>query len=394
FWTDWIKKCTYNGPDAEAVRRSLVTLKALTYQPSGGIVASVTTSLPEQIGGPRNWDYRYCWLRDATYTLQALISTGFIKEARSWREWLLRAVAGNQADLQIMYGVDGVRRLPEYELPWLGGYEKSAPVRIGNAAVDQFQLDVWGEVLDGLALCRDAGHEASERAWDVQRVLLDFLEGHWQEPDNSLWEVRGEQRQFVHSKVMAWVGFDRAVHAVENFGLSGDAARWKQYREQVRQDILRNGFNADRGTFVQAYGSDAVDAALLLIPRVGFLPWDDPRVKGTVRAVQEDLCQDGFVLRYRPQEDAVDGLPGDEGAFIACSFWLADALCGIGRIDEARELFDSLLGLRNDLGLLSEQYDVGRGRLVGNFPQAFSHVALVNSTVYLSGHIDELQTRR
>jgi GH15 family glucan-1,4-alpha-glucosidase len=385
YWTEWMAGCRYHGRAADAVRRSLVTLKALTYAPTGGIVAAATTSLPEQLGGPRNWDYRYCWLRDATFTLQALLGTGFVAEARAWREWLVRAVAGDPADLQIMYGLDGARRLPEYELAWLPGYERSAPARVGNAAVDQFQLDVWGEVLDGLHLAREAGLQPSDPAWDVQRTLLDYLEGHWAEPDDSLWEMRGGRRQFVHSKVMAWAGVDRGVQAVERFDLPGPVEHWRALRDQISAEILEHGFDADRGTFTQFYGSRGLDAALLLIPRTGFLPWSDPRVVGTVEAVQRELRQDGFVLRYRPELDGVDGLPGGEGAFLACSFWLADALHGAGRTDQANALFTRLLDLRNDLGLLAEEYDTAARRQVGNVPQAFSHVALVNTARHLSG---------
>jgi GH15 family glucan-1,4-alpha-glucosidase len=385
FWSKWMSRFTYEGQWDEAVRRSLVTLKALTYSPTGGIVAAATTSLPEQIGGPRNWDYRYCWLRDATFTLQALLGTGFIAEAKAWREWLLRAAAGDPADLQIMYAIDGTRRLTEYTLNWLSGYEDSSPVRIGNAASGQFQLDVWGETLDGLHLTREAGISTEHDAWDLQRALLDYLEGHWDDPDNGLWEVRGGRQHFVHSKVMAWAGMDRAVQAVERFGLDGPVDQWRATREQIHRDVCDRGFDADRQTFTQFYGSQGLDAALLLIPRVGFLPWHDPRVIGTVDAVQRELCHDGFLLRYQPQADGnVDGLPGTEGAFLTCTFWLADALYGIGRQREAYELFERLLGLRNDLGLLSEEYDPTTGRQLGNTPQAFSHVGLVNSARHLS----------
>src|SRR5689334_1542232 len=389
FWTAWMDRFRYNGKWDEAVRRSLVTLKALTYAPTGGIVAAATTSLPEQLGGPRNWDYRFCWLRDATFTLQALLGTGFVAEAKAWREWLVRAVAGDPSELQIMYGLEGERRLPEYELPWLSGYEGSQPVRVGNAAAKQFQLDVWGEVLDGLHLARESGMDTTESAWDMQRALLDFLEGHWQRPDNSLWEVRGSRQQFVHSKVMAWAGVDRAVQAVEQYGLDGPADQWKKLREEIHDDVCEHGYDADRATFTQFYGSKGLDAALLLIPRVGFLPWDDDRVRGTIRAVQNELCENGFVLRYRTDADphgdsgTVDGLPGDEGAFLACSFWLADALALTGRHDEARELFERLLELRNDVGLLSEEWDPHAHRQLGNTPQAFSHVGLVNTALAL-----------
>jgi GH15 family glucan-1,4-alpha-glucosidase len=385
FWEDWIRGCSYSGPWDDAVRRSLVTLKALTYAPTGGIVAAATTSLPEQLGGSRNWDYRFCWLRDATFTLQALLGTGYLREARAWRDWLLRAVAGDPADLQIMYALDGARRIPEYEVPWLRGYEGSAPVRVGNAAASQFQLDVWGEVLDGLHLARVEGLHNTADAWDLQRALLDFLEGAWDKPDSSLWEVRGPRRPFVHSKVMAWAGIDRAVQAVERFGVDGPVERWRRLRQEIHDDVCAKGFDPDRGTFTQFYGSRGLDAALLLIPRVGFLDWDDPRVVGTISAVQRELDHDGFLLRYRPDADgSVDGLPGKENAFLACTFWLADALVGIGRTAEAERLFTRLLGLRNDLGLLSEEYDASTGRQMGNTPQAFSHVGLVNTARHLS----------
>ncbi|MBF6182755.1 glycoside hydrolase family 15 protein [Nocardia otitidiscaviarum] len=385
-WADWIGRCTYRGPWAAEVRRALVTLSALTYAPTGGILAAPTTSLPEQLGGPRNWDYRYCWLRDATFTLQALLGTGFVDEARAWREWLVRAVAGDPGELQIMYGLDGSRRLPEQRLPWLPGYEGSAPVRIGNAAVHQKQLDVWGEVLDGLHLARDAGLPATDVAWDVQRALLDYLEGHWTDPDNSLWEMRGPRRHFVHSKVMAWAGLDRAVHTVTAHGLDGPVDRWRAVRDRIHREVCAHGYDPERNTFTQFYGSRGVDAALLLLPRVGFLPWHDPRVHGTVDAVRNELCENGFVRRYDPYADGgVDGLPGGEGVFLACSFWLADALHGIGRAEQARELFGRLLDLRNDVGLLSEEYDPATGRHLGNTPQAFSMVGLVNTARELTG---------
>jgi GH15 family glucan-1,4-alpha-glucosidase len=385
FWTEWIGRCDYRGGWGDEVRRSLVTLKALTYAPTGGVVAAATTSLPEQLGGSRNWDYRFCWLRDATFTLQALVGTGYVEEAKAWRDWLLRAAAGDPADLRIMYGLDGSRRIPEYTLDWLNGYEGSSPVRAGNAAAGQYQLDTWGEVLDGLHLARNAGLGTSEDAWDLQLALLEFLEDHWQDPDNSLWEVRGARQPFVHSKVLAWAGVDRAVQAVTRFGLSGPVQRWRQLRAQIHADVCARGYDPQRGTFTQFYGSKGLDAALLLIPQVGFLPWHDERVIGTVEAVQRELCQDGFVLRYQPEADGgVDGLPGTEGAFLACSFWLADALHGIGRTQHARALFERLLALRNDLGLLSEEYDTVAHRQLGNTPQAFSHVGLVNTARHLS----------
>ena len=386
YWADWIAQCSYDGEWSDAVRRSLLTLKAVTYAPTGGIVAAATTSLPEELGGSRNWDYRYCWLRDATFTLQALLGTGYEKEARAWREWLLRAVAGDPADLRIMYALDGSRRIPEYELPWLPGYADSSPVRVGNAAAAQFQLDVWGEVLDGLHYSRTSGLTPTEDAWSLQKALLDFLEGHWDSPDNSLWEVRGDRQPFVHSKVMAWAGLDRGVQAVERFGLDGPVDRWRQLRQEVHEDVCAHGYDADRGTFTQFYGSQGLDAALLLLPRVGFLPPEDPRIVGTVDAVQRELSQDGLLLRYHPDADGgVDGLAGHESPFLACSFWLADALSMIGRGGEARALFERLLGLRSDLGLLSEEYDTGLHRQVGNTPQAFSHVGLVNTAAQLGG---------
>ncbi|MBU9764020.1 glycoside hydrolase family 15 protein [Mycobacterium sp. TNTM28] len=385
YWAQWMSRCSYTGRWRPEVQRSLLLLKALTYEPTGGIMAAATTSLPEQIGGPRNWDYRYCWLRDATFTLQALLGTGFVEEAQAWREWLVRAVAGDPADLQIMYGLDGRRRLPEFELDWLGGYENSQPVRVGNAAAAQFQLDVWGEILDGLHLAREAGMEADDTAWDVQRALLDYLEGHWRDADSSLWEVRGPRRQFVHSKIMAWAGVDRAVRTVVNHHLDGPVDRWRALRDEIHRDVCTNGYDADRNTFTQSYGAPDLDAALLLIGRVGFLPWEDPRVIGTVEAVRAELCHHGFVLRYHPQKTD-DGLPGGEGVFLACSFWLADALAGIGRTDEATELFERLLALRNDVGLLSEEYDAAAHRQIGNTPQAFSLVGLINTARHLSGH--------
>jgi GH15 family glucan-1,4-alpha-glucosidase len=386
FWNDWIGRFRYEGEWEEAVRRSMVVLKSLTYAPTGGIVAAATTSLPEDLGGVGNWDYRYCWLRDATFALQALLGTGYIDEAREWREWLLRAVAGDPADLQIMYGLDGSRWIPEFTLDWLPGYEGSAPARIGNAASVQFQLDVWGEVLDGLFLAREAGLEADPSAWEFQTAMLDFLEGHWSDPDESLWEVRCVRRHFVHSKVLSWAGFDKAVRSVERFGLEGPVDKWKALRDQVHREVCDRGYDAERGTFTQFYGSTGLDAALLLIPQVGFLPWDDPRVVGTVEAVRRELTRDGYLLRYDPAADGgVDGLPGDEGAFLACSFWLVDALHGIGRREEAGTLFERLLGVRNDLGLLSEEFDPRTGRQLGNTPQAYSHVGLVNSARHLSG---------
>jgi GH15 family glucan-1,4-alpha-glucosidase len=385
WWSTWMSQCRYTGHWQPEVRRALLLLKALTYAPTGGILAAATTSLPEQLGGPRNWDYRYCWLRDATFTLQALLGTGFVYEARAWREWLVRAVAGDPADLQIMYGLDGRRRLPESTLPWLAGYHNSGPVRVGNAAAAQLQLDVWGEVLDGLHLARESGLPTDDTAWDVQRALLDFLEGHWDQADSSLWEMRGPARHFVHSKVMAWAGVDRAVRTVEHHHLPGPLYQWRGLRETIHKDVCEHGYDASRGTFTQSYGSDELDASLLLIPRVGFLSWTDPRVVGTVNAVHKHLSWDGLLLRYDPQESD-DGLPGREGAFLACSFWLVDALAGIGEREQATALFERLLSLRNDVGMLSEEYDPRAGRQLGNTPQAFSLVGLINSARQLSGH--------
>nr|WP_255672816.1 glycoside hydrolase family 15 protein [Glycomyces amatae] len=386
FWTDWIEDLRYEGEWSEAVRRSVITLKALTYAPTGGILAAATTSLPEEIGGVRNWDYRFCWLRDASFVLQAMLGTGFLAEAKAWRQWLLRAAAGDPAELQIMYGLDGLHWLPENVLDWLPGYEGSAPVRIGNAATRQFQLDVWGETIDALHLARQADGMPDEDAWDLQLALMAFVSENWDRPDDSLWEVRGEQRHFVHSKVMAWAAFDRAVQAVERFGLDGPVERWRELRDRVHAQVCEQGFDASRNTFTQFYGSKGLDAALLLLPQVGFLPWSDPRIVGTVEAVQRELAHGEYVLRYDTEADSgVDGLPGKEGAFLACTFWLVDALHGIGRADEARELFERLLKTRNDLGLLSEEYDPRTGRHLGNTPQAYSHVGLVNSARRLSG---------
>ncbi|NIZ90768.1 glycoside hydrolase family 15 protein [Kineococcus rubinsiae] len=387
FWADWSSTTAVpmTGPWGDAVNRSLTVLKAMTYAPTGGIVAAVTTSLPEELGGSRNWDYRYCWLRDATYTLQALLLSGHVEEAAAWRAWLLRTVAGDPGDLQIMYGLDGTRRLPELELDWLKGYEGSSPVRIGNAAAGQLQLDVWGEVLDSLFLARQAGLENEEDdSWNLQKALMHHLEARWQEPDNGLWEMRGPRRHFTHSKVMAWVAADRMVRSAEEFGLPGPVQRWRRVREEIRTDVLTHGVSATTGAFTQSYGSEALDASLLLIPRVGFLPFDDPRVVATVEAVQRELTHDGLVLRYKVEE-AEDGLPGSEGVFLACSFWLVDALQGIGRTEEAVALFDKLLALRNDLGLLAEEYDPVSKRQLGNFPQAFSHFPLVVAAHHLAG---------
>ncbi|MDQ3574735.1 MAG: glycoside hydrolase family 15 protein, partial [Actinomycetota bacterium] len=385
WWREWSERCSYDLGWAGPVRRSLLTLKALTYAPSGGIVAAPTTSLPEQVGGPRNWDYRYCWLRDATFTLQALMSAGYTSEAQAWRDWLLRAVAGDPSAMQIMYGPAGERRLVEQELEWLPGYEGSKPVRIGNAASRQLQLDVYGEVMDSMHQARRAGIEPSAPAWALQRALLDFLESAWHQPDEGIWEVRGPRRHFTHSKVMAWVGVDRGVKAVEHFGLEGPVDRWRRLRQDIHDEVCHHGYDAERKTFTQYYGSRELDASLLMAPLVGFLPPGDERVRGTVEAIQTELCHDGFVMRYSTGGAAnVDGLPGGEGAFLACSFWLADNLSLLGRGDEARALFHQLLSVANDVGLLAEEYDPESRRLVGNFPQAFSHVALVNTARNLS----------
>ncbi|MEU6607977.1 glycoside hydrolase family 15 protein [Streptomyces shenzhenensis] len=385
-WRRWAARCRYDGPYRDAVVRSLITLKALTYRPTGGIVAAATTSLPEELGGVRNWDYRYCWLRDSTLTLGALLSAGYHKEAGAWRDWLLRAVAGDPADLQIMYGVAGERRLPEFELPWLAGFADSAPVRIGNGAVSQLQLDVYGEVLDSLWLARRSGLSPKPHMWSMQNILLEWLRAHWQQPDEGLWEVRGGRRHFVHSKVMVWVAADRAVRTLEEYPeLPGDMAGWRKLRDAVHREVCEKGYDPDRNTFTQYYGSRELDAALLLIPRVGFLPPDDPRVIGTVDAVRAELGHDGFVRRYARSGTGVDGLPGGEGVFLACSFWLADALHLTGRTQEARELFERLVGVANDVGLLSEEYDPVAGRQLGNFPQAFSHIALVNTALVQFG---------
>ncbi|MEU3451234.1 glycoside hydrolase family 15 protein [Streptomyces thermolilacinus] len=384
-WKSWAAQCTYEGPYREAVMRSLITLKALTYAPTGGIVAAATTSLPEELGGVRNWDYRYCWLRDSTLTLRALLSAGYVEEAAAWRDWLLRAVAGDPADLQIMYGLAGERRLPETEVPWLRGYGGARPVRIGNAAVKQLQLDVYGEVMDSLSLAREVGMPPQRQAWALQLSLLGFLESTWRQPDEGLWEVRGPRRHFVHSKVMAWVAADRAVRTLEGDpSLPGDVARWRRMRDEVHREVCERGYDPVRNTFTQSYGSAELDAAVLMIPRVGFLPPDDPRVVGTVKAVRDELGHHGYIRRYSTDGIAVDGLPGGEGTFLACSFWLADALRMMGRREEARELFERLLELRNDVGLLAEEYDPVAGRQLGNFPQAFSHVGLVATALALA----------
>jgi GH15 family glucan-1,4-alpha-glucosidase len=389
WWEDWAAICTFKGEWRDAVVRSLITLKALTYQPTGGIVAAATTSLPETLGGERNWDYRYCWLRDATLTLEALLRGGYHDEALAWRDWLLRAVAGDVSELQIMYGPAGERRLNEWEVDWLPGYEASAPVRVGNAASGQFQLDVYGEVLSALYEACGVGTVLSHTAWDLQVKLVEFVERSWEEPDEGIWEVRGPRRHFTHSKVMAWVALDRAVRTIEEFGVEGPVDRWRELRDRIHEQVTTQGYNTKVGAFTQYYGSDALDASLLMIPLVGFLPASDDRVRSTIEAVERELTEDGFVLRYRTDDSGgVDGLHGHEGAFLACSFWMADCLQMIGRYDDAHAMLDRLIGLSNDLGLLAEEYDVRQGRLVGNFPQAFSHVSLVNAAYNLSGHPD------
>ena len=383
YWTDWIRRCRDSGAASAEVNRSLLTLKALTYSPSGGIVAAPTASLPEQLGGERNWDYRYCWLRDATMTLAALIRSGYTDEATAWRNWLLRAIAGSPQDIQIMYGVTGERRLTELDCDWLPGFAGSRPVRIGNAAADQLQLDVFGEVMDVLALARETMLGASDDAWAVQRGLMRHLSKVWTEPDEGIWEVRGGRQHFTYSKVMAWVAFDRAARAVERFGMPGPAAEWRATAADIHRQVCEQAYDAERNTFTQAFGSKALDAAVLLIPQVGFLPPDDPRVIGTVDTVQRELATDGFTRRYNT-DHTDDGLRGEEGAFLICSFWLADSLALIGRHGEARDLYDKLVALRNDVGLLAEEYDPVSQQMLGNFPQAFSHLGLVNTAWHLS----------
>ena len=387
YWSEWAELCCYHGPYKDAVVRSLITLKALTYEPTGGIVAAATTSLPEALGGNRNWDYRFCWLRDATLTLEALMRGGYYTEAMAWRDWLLRAVAGDVSKLQIMYGAAGERRLDEWEADWLPGYENSAPVRIGNAASEQYQLDVYGEVMSALYSSAHSEGVHSRAAWGLQTQLINFIEKGWTEPDDGIWEVRGPRRHFTHSKVMAWVAVDRAVRTLEQWPeLEGPLDKWRTLRDDIFNEVCEKGYNEEVGAFTQYYGCTLLDASVLMIPLVGFLPPEDPRVVSTVEAVQRELVDHGFVLRYRTSDDgAVDGLTGREGAFLACSFWLVDCLHMIGREEEAVDLFERLLALRNELGLLSEEYDAYAGRLVGNFPQAFSHVSLINSAFRLGG---------
>lgn len=378
WWRDWIKRCSCTGRWAEAVRRSAITIKAMTYRPTGGTVAAPTTSLPEQRGGSRNWDYRFCWLRDSTFMIACLLKAGFRDEARAWRDWLLRAVAAMPSQIQPIYGIAGEHRLNEWEIPWLSGFGGSKPVRVGNAAIDQLQLDIFGEVMNTMHLGRNAEIAPNEAGWNLQKALLAHLEEIWRQPDEGIWEVRGGRQQFIHSKVMAWVAFDRAVSAVERFGLDGPAERWRMLREQVHAEVCTRGFDSDRRTFVQAFGSKHLDAGTLMIPIVGFLPADDPRMIGTVAAIERELMQDGFVLRYDSTKTR-DGLPPGEGAFLVCSFWLAENYSLQGRKEEADRLFERLLSLRNDVGLLSEEYDPKAKTFLGNFPQALSHLALVNT---------------
>ena len=378
WWQDWSKACAYQGAWRDAVLRSLITLKALNHRPTGGIVAAPTTSLPELIGGQRNWDYRYCWLRDATFTLYALLVSGLTDEARAWREWLLRAAAGKPSQLQTVYGVAGERLLPEVRLDWLAGYEDSRPVRIGNLAHRQLQLDVYGEILDVFHVSRRSGLQETEDAWAFQRALLDFLEGDWRKLDNGIWELRGRKRHLTHSRVMAWVALDRGVKAIEQFGLPGPLEKWKRLRQTIHDEVCRQGFDPDKNSFVRDYGSSELDASLLLIPLVGFLPATDPRVLGTVQAVEKELGHNGFLRRYSPDR-SFDGLEGSEGAFLPCTFWLADNYALVGRLQDASDLFERLLSIRNDVGLLAEEYDPVAKRQLGNFPQAFTHVSLVNT---------------
>jgi GH15 family glucan-1,4-alpha-glucosidase len=383
FWTDWTAKCRPAGEWSEAVRRSVITLKALTYAPTGGIVAAPTTSLPECVGGERNWDYRYCWLRDATLTLLAAMHAGYFEEAEAWREWLLRAVAGSPEQLQIMYGIGGERRLTEWVADWLPGYEKSSPVRIGNAAHTQLQLDMFGEIMDVHHQARRGGLTTNESGWDAQVKFLEYLARIWREPDQGIWEMRGPAQHFTYSKVMAWVAFDRTIKSAESFGLEGPLDDWRKLRDEICDDVCRHGYNKKLGTFVQAYGSDQLDASLLLLPNVGFLPVTDPRIAGTIKAIEQRLLRDGLVMRYSTEE-VEDALPPGEGAFLACSFWLVDVYILQERLDEAENLFRRLVGLCNEVGLLSEEYDPSSKRLIGNFPQAFSHVALVSSAYNLT----------
>lgn len=394
FWRDWTKCCTYRGPHRDAVVRSLITLKGLTFAPTGGIIAALTTSLPEALGGVRNWDYRYCWLRDATLTLFSFMEAGYTQEAGAWVDWLLRAVAGDPAQLQIMYGAAGERSLPELEIKHLTGYENSKPVRRGNAAVDQFQLDVYGEVMDAMHQARRLGITLHEQAWHLQRHLVDYVACNWTRPDEGIWEMRGPSRHFTHSKVMAWVAVDRAIRSVEEFGLEGDVAAWRRLRDAIHADVCDKGYHAGRGVFTQFYGTDALDAALLQIPLVGFLPAKDPRVERTIDAIAADLMENGLIHRYHPIESAyVDGLPPGEGTFLPCSFWLVDCLCLLDRREEAEQLFARLLAIRSELGLLAEEYEPRLARQLGNYPQAFTHVGLVNSAQNLARRFGPAEQR-
>jgi GH15 family glucan-1,4-alpha-glucosidase len=383
WWRDWAGRCKYEGPYRDVVLRSLITLRSLIYEPTGGIVAAVTTSLPEQLGGVRNWDYRYCWLRDATFTLYSLIHGGYIEEGRAFRQWLLRAVAGSPDKLNILYGVGGERRLTESILDWLPGYEGAKPVRVGNAAWKQLQIDVFGEIMNTAHLARQAGIAHDDDGWRLQKNLLRYLETMWDQPDEGIWEIRGPRQHFTHSRVMAWLAFDRAIKSAEECRLEGPVDRWKSLRDTIHEQVCREGYDAKRNTFVQHYGGETLDASLLMIPLVGFLPPSDPRVAGTVAAIEKELLHDGFVKRYATRE-GVDGLPPGEGVFLPCTFWLADNYFLLGRIDEARQLFERLLALCNDVGLISEEYDVHAQRLVGNFPQAFTHISLVNTAMNLT----------
>jgi GH15 family glucan-1,4-alpha-glucosidase len=393
WWREWSGRCTFAGPYRDAVLRSLIMLKALTYRPTGGLLAAPTTSLPEMPGGVRNWDYRYCWLRDATFALYALMLGGYTDEAEAWRAWLLRAIAGSPSQAQILYGVAGERLLPEWELPWLPGFDGARPVRVGNAAHTQFQLDVYGEVVDALYCARRHGLPADDNAWRLQRALVEFVQKAWTEPDEGIWEVRGPRRHFTHSKVMAWVAVDRAVKTVERYGLDGPVDRWRQLRAAIHADVCARGFDAALGAFVQSYDSRLLDASLLMIPLVGFLPARDPRVLGTVRAIEEHLVTDGFVARYTT-ESGVDGLPPGEGAFLPCSFWLADNLALQGRTEEARRVFEGLMAVANDVGLFSEEYDPRTGRQLGNFPQAMTHMAMVNTAANLTSREGPAEDRK
>ena len=388
YWREWSSRCTYEGEWRDAVMRSLLTLKALTYAPTGGIVAAATTSLPEHIGGVRNWDYRFCWLRDATFTLYSFMEAGYTEEASAWSDWLLRAVAGDPSQLQIMYGAAGERMLTEVELPFLSGYENSRPVRIGNAASEQFQLDVYGEVMDAMHVARTMGIQTGAESWRLQRHLVEFVAKHWTEPDEGIWEIRGPRRHFTHSKLMAWVAIDRAVKSVEQFGLEGDLEAWKELRQKIHDDVCANGYHREKRAFTQSYGSEKLDASLLMMPLVGFLPATDPRVISTIDVIQKELTVDGLVMRYHPGESgSVDGLPPGEGTFLPCSFWLVDCLHLSGRTQEARALYARLLACRNDLGLLAEEYDPRSGRQLGNLPQAFTHVGLINTAQNLAEHV-------